>query len=616
VLRTTRLLRFVALGVAGIQASCLGAVLLRGPIDFRMAGLRVRSDPSRSLLWVVGMLAVFAWAGGAESLAAVVRAVTRRVPPAVAAVTLAALTGVGGLALATTAATGADSYGYVSQAELWLHANLRQPQPWVGEVPWPNAAWTFTPLGYVPEQTAPWRLTPVYPAGLPVLFAIAKRVGGQSVMFAVVPVFGVILVAVTYGIGRRLAGPPAGVCAAWLIATSPIVLSSLTQPMSDIPAAAASSATVYCLLGGTPGALLMAGVWSGIAIAVRPNLALLVPLGGVWFLMRPGASAPSDRRLRDLAAWAAGLGPGVLVVGLILRHLFGSPVAFGYGPIRDLFAWSHVWPNLVQYGRLAFQSQATFVLIGTVGLVAGARWAAVGSRRSVWFATLMVLSLTAEYLAYFVMGDDWHFLRYLLPVWPLLAVGAGGLLSMLAMDRRRGVALAAIGLVVVMGLDGLLTAREGSVFDDWRDDRRGPAVAAVVDEATPPRSVVLAMLHSGSLRYYANRVTLRFDLLDPRWLDRAVDWMSARDVHVYAALESGEVEDFRRRFAGERLVAALDRPIVVYEPLPNGRTVSVYDLSAPAIDGPPQQIRTVDFAALRSVPPSPPPTLTFGEPRR
>jgi hypothetical protein len=34
--------------------------------------------------------------------------------------------------------------------------------------------------------------------------------------------------------------------------------------------------------------------------------------------------------------------------------------------------------------------------------------------------------------------------------------------------------------------------------------------------------VILSVQHSGSLRIYADRLTLRFDALDPLWLDRTV----------------------------------------------------------------------------------------------
>jgi hypothetical protein len=63
---------------------------------------------------------------------------------------MAAGTLVIGLRSGSRAAAGADAYGYISQAYLWIDGDLRVEQPWVDDVPWPNAHWTFSPLGYRP----------------------------------------------------------------------------------------------------------------------------------------------------------------------------------------------------------------------------------------------------------------------------------------------------------------------------------------------------------------------------------------------------------------------------------------------------------------------------------
>ena len=52
-----------------------------------------------------------------------------------------------GLRYGSYAAAGSDSYGYVSQARLWLAGTLRVEQPFVEQLPWANRDWMFTPLG-------------------------------------------------------------------------------------------------------------------------------------------------------------------------------------------------------------------------------------------------------------------------------------------------------------------------------------------------------------------------------------------------------------------------------------------------------------------------------------
>ena len=53
-----------------------------------------------------------------------------------------------GLVGNTGIAGGSDSYGYVSQADLWLNGSLRIEQPAARKLPWPNSQWTLAPLGY------------------------------------------------------------------------------------------------------------------------------------------------------------------------------------------------------------------------------------------------------------------------------------------------------------------------------------------------------------------------------------------------------------------------------------------------------------------------------------
>jgi hypothetical protein len=85
------------------------------------------------------------------------------------------------------------------------------------------------------------------------------------------------------------------------------------------------------------------------------------------------------------------------------------------------------------------------------------------------------------------------------------------------------------------------------------------------------------MERSGSMRYYGGRVTLRYDLLDREWLDRAVEWLTARGVRVYAVLDRRQAEEAKARFSTQRASAAFDRPFLIYEPA----GTAVMDLSEP-----------------------------------
>ena len=66
------------------------------------------------------------------------------------------------------------------------------------------------------------------------------------------------------------------------------------------------------------------------------------------------------------------------------------------------------------------------------------------------------------------------------------------------------------------------------------------------------------MQHIGSIRYYTGRMKMRWYVLDAGSLDAATAALHARGVPVYAAIESWEEEEFRRRFAGQTSLTRLD----------------------------------------------------------
>src|SRR5262245_59434850 len=126
------------------------------------------------------------------------------------------------IAYGSRAAGGSDSYGYVSQARLWLDGDLHIHQEFAAAAPWPSADRTFTPLGYqpAPEHT----IVPTYAPGLPILMAIFMKVIGDCGAFLVTPVCGALLVVLTFTLGLQVSGRTTGTLAALLTASSPTIL--------------------------------------------------------------------------------------------------------------------------------------------------------------------------------------------------------------------------------------------------------------------------------------------------------------------------------------------------------------------------------------------------------
>ena len=84
------------------------------------------------------------------------------------------------------------------------------------------------------------------------------------------------------------------------------------------------------------------------------------------------------------------------------------------------------------------------------------------------------------------------------------------------------------------------------------------SIGQLVGMLTEPNSVIFSMQHSGSLRYYAGRMSLRFDNLERAWLDRAVSWLEAHGVQSYLLVEEWEEPEFSE--AVRRNQSRLERP--------------------------------------------------------
>jgi hypothetical protein len=462
-----------------------------------------------------------------------------------AALALAILVGAAGWFFNSKAAGGADSYGYVSQADLVRHGTLTIDQSFTRDVPWPLAADTFSPLGYRPSADGA-RLVPIYSPGLPMLMADAQIVGGRSAAFWIVPLAGAVLVLATFALAES---PVVGLTAAAIVATSPTFLYMLFQPMSDVPAAAAWAVALACVLAGTSIAPVGAGVATSVAILIRPNLAPLAIVIAAAALLR------SRRALLPLVVFGA-IGPAIIAV--IDARYHGSVLSSGYD-LTDAFSLGYVVTNVERYGWWLLTAEPVLV-VGFVALAA--------NLRRLWPLAAVVAVVAASYLVY-VPFDVWWFLRYWLPAWSMLAVGAAIVLT------RAGRAL--VPIVLVVAVLGVWQAEQRGAFDIARAEAKYPDVGQIVRTTTAPRDVMISVQHSGSLRYYADRLTLRWDFMDPLWLDRAVEWLSARGQHAYLVLDRDEVLSVRARFAAASVVGRLDwPPIVSYE---DGVTV-VYDAVA------------------------------------
>ena len=464
-------------------------------------------------------------------------------------------------------AGGSDSACYATQAVRWAEvlkypgsASLQPSDPLALAAPWPGAAFTFAPTGHVPSETVPGAFVPICPAGLPMVMAPLYLAGGPSLMFAVVPLFGVGLVLATYSLGARF-NSRVGVAAACLAAASPLFLYQVVQPMSDVPAAALWVAATAWATGARPRDITLAGMATSAAVLMRPNL---VPLGfalGVYLLVRPERSATV--RVRSAVTYALWSAPGCIAVAIIQRYFYGSPFASGYGSFDALFAWSHVIPNLTRYATWLWEAHtpAIVLLLLAPVLLPGA-------------LTALLLTLFAINLALFVpyvVFSDWSFTRFLLPTVPMLLVLVAAVLdsvvvrlfrSGISPGTRSAMTRSAVALGVVVSIVCALFVNQAirrRAFELRSMEQRFARAGRFVAERLPANAFMITDYESGSIPFYSGRRTLAWSALDPAWLDRAIEFARESGFEPYLLFERWEEPQFRTRF-GESGVGRLDWP--------------------------------------------------------
>ena len=460
-----------------------------------------------------------------------------------------------GLRFGTFVASGSDSYGYVSQANLWLNRTLIIDEPLSADAPWRYANFTLTPLGYHPGDTR-GTMVPTYSPGLPIVMAGFKAIGGETAVYWVVPLLGALGVWLTYVLGARLAGGEAGVLAGLALLVSPAFLFQLMWPMSDVPVMTWWLASIVLALGRTRYHVFGAGVLAAAAILTRPNLVVLAIPIAVFIAMRQATWR--ERLARAMLFGIAAL-PGPVAVAMINNHLFGSPFSSGYGTFATIYSWRYFTSNITRYPMWLMETQTPFVLLALVAPRLLRNGGNADGRRIAYFGLSFSLALFLSYLWY-TPFDDWTYLRFLLPAYPLLLAAAAAVFTYLAPAAPHRRRLAFVTLAVLLAAVGLWQGR--AAFGVRTAESRALAAARFA-AALPDNAAIISNQHSGSIRYYANRVTLRFEWLAPDVYTEAIDHLHSLGRPVFVVLDDFERDIFRARYANVTDVSWLDKPILV-----------------------------------------------------
>ena len=432
-------------------------------------------------------------------------------------------------------AFGADAYGYVSQAHLWTAGNLIQHEPLSIRAPWSEPEWTFSPLGYRPGLQ-PGTIVPTYPPGLPLLMAGLLVLFGRDGPFFVVPLLGGLTIVAAFLLGRRVAGEVCGLATAALLLTSPVFLFQLKEPMSDVPVTAWWLLAILLTSRSTPGLIFSGGLATSAAIVTRPNLVPLAAVLGMFVLLYSAKELRS--RILNACLFSAAVAPGCIAVAVVNAKLYGSPFSSGYGGMSALFSIDYLWTNLSRYSRWLLDMETPFILLAPVGWFLLRR--REGSHDDARFrqgegcqaCSSRLRWLCTDVMPLYAPFDNWTFLRFLLPAISLLLLLCA--LTVCDLGERLHSFLARFLFVACF-----------VVFLAWRfdmtglkplapHDRRSAVIGEYVQDHLPPNAIVFSIFHSGSIRYYSGRPTLRWDLLPADWLDRSVVFLTSIGYQPYS----------------------------------------------------------------------------------
>lgn len=309
-----------------------------------------------------------------------------------------------------------DSNGYVVQARLLAtagttHLKPESPAQFVG------IHWLETKDGVFHSR---------YPAGLPIIFAAAWKLGGLPAALLVNPLLATGTVLLIFLLARRMADNRSALLAAAVYATNATVQQHALDADAHIATAFFLTAGILALLrfaeNLSPARGLLAGVLLGIVPTIRYPEAIAGLTVGIWLLWR---IRPVTR------LWPAVLG-AALPVGALMAHNAGAYGAFwrtGYALTNEQtgFGWSYFSAHWLGYLQSLSGTGLglffAFGVAGLAGLVADQRHRATGVLLAGIAAPLVLL-----YMAYYFGGGDGS-LRFLVPTFPLLAVAGAWMLT-------------------------------------------------------------------------------------------------------------------------------------------------------------------------------------------
>ena len=249
--------------------------------------------------------------------------------------------------------------------------------------------------------------------------------------------------------------------------------------------------------------------------------------------------------------------------------LYGSVGTSGYGPASYMFEISR--PRITA-NVSNFVKWLTYSHTAVIWLLWPAALAVLRRRKWAWQISAVAAAAALPYLFYLVF-DDWESSRFVLPAIVLVLILAARALSSLWVRLKPAAAAYAPVALLLIAL-GCASAShrflqyEG-VYRLGDFEAKYALAGEWIQTHLPERAVVLAALHSGSIRFYGNRQTIRWDQIPADKLSPTLRNLEAAGYQPYLALDgASEPPLFAERFRAD--------PAVQTEQIGRVRVVNIY----------------------------------------
>ena len=268
----------------------------------------------------------------------------------------------------------------------------------------------------------------------------------------------------------------------------------------------------------------------------------------------------------------------MLALAALNTFLYGSPLTFGQGTLLESYSLSSAPGNVRNFTAWLVQTQTPLIALASLPLFFEQALSAGTKGVSPRACLSALVGLTLFSYVFYAQFNHWFYLRFLLPAYPalfvLMAAAMRYLCLKLPVEARVPVAVCACAAVIPYGIK---VGSDAGIFRQADFEQRYVRAAENVAAQTPQTAVVFAVQHSGSVRYYANRITLRYDWLADDYLDAAIHDLTARGYHPFIVMDDWEETEFRNRFAPHSRIGRLDWPPLAR--VKGNPEVRIYDLT-------------------------------------